>query len=110
MFRRLEMVAAEEVVLAKGQVRLDNERHEVSVGGMVVQLTATEFRLLRALMAANGRVLSRGHLIEAVMGTGITVTDRTIDVHITSLRKKLDTAASWLQTIRGVGYAFRENS
>jgi DNA-binding response OmpR family regulator len=109
MFRRQEMAASDQAILTAGPVRLDSERHEVSVGGAEVQLTATEFRLLRVLMSVNGRVLSRGHLIETVMGTGVAVTDRTIDVHITALRKKLGKAASWLQTIRGVGYAFREN-
>lgn len=109
MFRRMEIASTDQEVLARGPVSLDSGRHEVSVAGSPVQLTATEFRLLRALMAANGRVLSRGHLIENVMGVGVAVTDRTIDVHVTALRKKLGKAARWLQTIRGVGYAFRES-
>lgn len=110
IFRRLEMVPSDQAILVGGPVRLDSERHEVTVRGEPVQLTATEFRLLKALMAANGRVLSRGCLIESAMGTGVAVTDRTIDVHVTSLRKKLGRSAEWLRTIRGVGYTFRENS
>jgi len=109
MFRRVEIASTEREVLTKGPVCLDSSRHEVTVAGAQVQLTATEFRLLRTLMAANGRVLSRGHLIETVMGVGVAVTDRTVDVHVTALRKKLGKAARWLQTIRGVGYAFRDS-
>jgi DNA-binding response OmpR family regulator len=59
-------------------------------------------------MAANGRVLSRSQMIDSVLGTGVAVTDRTIDVHITAVRKKLLQAGGWIQTIRGVGYAFRK--
>ena len=60
-------------------------------------------------MQARGRVLDRSRLIEIALGTDVVVTDRTIDVHITAIRKKLGSAgAAWVQTIRGVGYAFRQ--
>lgn len=95
-------------VLNSGPIRLDASRHEVTVGDSPVGVTATEFRLLRTLMSANGRVLSRNQLIDAVLGPSVAVTDRTIDVHITALRKKLGDTASWIQTVRGVGYTFRE--
>jgi DNA-binding response OmpR family regulator len=108
LFRRTELVAADQQILEAGPVRLDSDRHEVNVSNKPVALTATEFRLLKALMTANGRVLSRDQLIEAAMGAGVAVTDRTVDVHVTGLRKKLGQAARWIQTIRGVGYAFRE--
>jgi DNA-binding response OmpR family regulator len=58
-------------------------------------------------MAARGRVLDRTRLIDAVFGADAVVTDRTIDVHITALRKKLLAGAGWVQTVRGVGYTFR---
>lgn len=109
MFRRVEIASTDQEVVTRGPVSLDSSRHEVTVAGSQVALTATEFRLLRALMAANGRVLTRARLIETTMGVGVAVTDRTIDVHVASLRKKLGKAARWLQTIRGVGYAFRES-
>ena len=95
-------------VLAIGPVRVDSGRHEVHVNGQAVALTAMEFRVLRTLMGANGRVLSRNQLIESTLGLGVAVTDRAIDVHITALRKKLGDAAAWVQTVRGVGYTFRE--
>ncbi len=97
-----------------GPFVLDSSRYEVTVDGAVVSLTATEFRLLRALMSARGRVLDRSQLVERVLGSGVIVSDRTIDVHITALRKKVGTTpaagrgAAWIQTIRGAGYAFRE--
>jgi len=108
LFRRVEASEREDLVLSAGGIRLDVGRHEVTVAGQGVSLTATEFRILRALMAANGRVLSRGQLIESALGAGVAVTDRTIDVHITALRRKLCETAAWIQTVRGIGYTFRE--
>lgn len=95
---------------AVGPIVLDDARHEVTVEGTSVSLTTTEFRILRALMAASGRVLDRSQLIDSVLGPTVAVTDRTMDVHIVGLRKKLGDAAGWVQTIRGVGYAFRQPS
>lgn len=94
-------------VLTAGPIVLDRLRHEVTVASEPIQLTAAEFRALAALMAARGRVLDREQLLDATVGAGVAVTQRTIDVHIASLRKKLGTAAGWIQTIRGVGYALR---
>lgn len=107
LFRRSESAEGESESYAIGPVRLDSSRHEVLVDNLPVPLTATEFRLLRALMASGGRVLNRTQLIDNVLGTGVAVTDRTIDVHITALRKKLGDANNWVQTVRGVGYTFR---
>jgi two-component system phosphate regulon response regulator PhoB len=94
-------------VLTAGPITLDRDRYEMAVDGTPVALTSTEFRILEALMAASGRVLSRAQLINTVLGPSVAVTDRTIDVHIAALRKKLADAAGWIQTIRGVGYTLR---
>lgn len=107
MFRRAEAPEPESEVIASGPFRLDVSRHELAVDDTPVSATATEFRLMRVLMAAGGRVLSRAQLIDHVLGPGVAVTDRTIDVHITAIRKKLGEAAAWVQTVRGVGYTFR---
>ena len=64
-------------------------------------------RLLDALIRANGRVLTREQLLDASIGQGAAVTDRAIDVHIASLRKKLTRDYDFIHTVRGVGYAFR---
>lgn len=90
-----------------GPLRISSARHEVTIDGTPVTLTLTEFRLLAALVKARGRVLDRSKLIDLALGADTVVVDRTIDVHITAVRKKLGKAALWIQTIRGVGYTFR---
>jgi|CXWL01.1.fsa_nt_gi two-component system phosphate regulon response regulator PhoB len=107
--RRIESAQAAKEVLQAGPITLDSERFEVTVGGDSIPVTATEFRILKTLMQGEGRVLDRTQLIDIVLGTAVAVTDRTIDVHIAGLRKKLgENAAAWVQTIRGVGYTFRD--
>lgn len=85
-------------------VSINNDTHEISVDGEAVKMTLTEFRLLAALIEAGGRVLSRSVLMGRAMGPGITVTERTIDVHLTAVRKKLGKKAGIVKTVRGVGY------
>ena len=94
--------------LRAGPLSMDTERHEVSVDGRPVKLTLTEFKLLRALVEARGRVLNRDRLMDKAMGTDVFVTDRAIDVHVTSIRKKLGDAAWLVHTVRGVGYRLQE--
>lgn len=106
--RREESSTVQAQPLTMGPVTLDPERYQVAVDGAAVTLTMTEFRILKTLMSAGGRVLDRSRLIDAVLGPMVAVTDRTIDVHIASLRKKLGIGAMWVQTVRGVGYTFRE--
>jgi len=93
--------------LSVGPVTVCLSRHEALVDGQALPLTVTEFRILAALMRAGGRVLSRAQLLDTAFGTGVVVTDRTVDVHITALRKKLGASAAWVHTVRGVGYTFR---
>ena len=87
---------------------LDPARHEVRVGGTPVALTHVEFRLLQTLLEADGRVLSRDQLLDAVYGSDQSeVLDRTIDVHIRRLRDKLGDdpdAPRYVATVRGAGY------
>lgn len=91
--------------LRSGPIEMDLGTHEAFVSGEDMHLTVTEFRLLAALLQGAGRVLSRKALIEAAMGPGVTVTERTIDVHVTSLRKKVgESNAGMIKTVRGVGY------
>jgi len=94
-------------VLQVGPIELDRDRHELRVDGELTRVTSTEFGVLWQLMAAQGRVLSRDQLISAVLGTSVVVTDRTIDVHVAALRKKLGSTSALIQTIRGVGYTLR---
>lgn len=94
--------------IALNDLVLDPERHEVTVAGSMVQLTHVEFRLLQTLLEADGRVLSRDQLLDAVWGADQSeVLDRTIDVHIRRLRDKLGDdpdAPRYVATVRGAGY------
>jgi two-component system phosphate regulon response regulator PhoB len=107
VLRREKTAAEEREVVTAGPVVLDHGRHEVVVAGNVLDVTATEFRILAVLMNARGRVLSREQLIDEALGRGAPVTNRAMDVHIAALRKKLGPAADFIHTVRGVGYAFR---
>jgi DNA-binding response OmpR family regulator len=93
-----------------GDVEVDEERLQVTRGGRAVNLTPTEFRLLRYLVSNPGRPFGRGELIEAVWGYASDIgSDRTVDVHVRHLREKLEDDPSdprWLVTVRGVGYKF----
>jgi DNA-binding response OmpR family regulator len=116
VLRRREQAAAggpggggEGALLRAGPLTIDTARHEVSVDGEQVKLTLTEFKLLAALVAARGRVLTRDQLMDKAMGTDVFVTDRAIDVHITAIRKKLGTANWLVHTVRGVGYRLQES-
>jgi DNA-binding response OmpR family regulator len=104
VLRRAQAKEPGKGVLKVGAITIDNERHVVKVDGEVVTLTLTEFRLLASLAAARGRVLTRNQLIDHAIGVNTIVTDRTIDVHMTSLRKKMGDARDYLQTVRGIGY------
>jgi len=83
-------------------------RHEVLLKGIPVELTFTEFRILHILARRPGWVFTRFQLIEAVRGEVYPVTDRSVDVHIVGLRKKLGPAGRCIQSVRGVGYRFKE--
>jgi two-component system phosphate regulon response regulator PhoB len=89
-------------------LKLDKRSHRVTLKDVPLSLTPTEFRLLETLMRQPGRAFSRHDLMEASIGDGAIVLERTIDVHVKSLRKKLEEAGEYIETVRGVGYRFRE--
>ena len=99
----------EGATLRAGPLVIDASKHEVTVDGEAVRLTLTEFKLLSALVAARGRVLTRDQLMDKAMGTDVFVTDRAIDVHVTAIRKKLGSASWLVHTVRGVGYRLQES-
>jgi two-component system, OmpR family, phosphate regulon response regulator PhoB len=90
-----------------GNLTLDSEAHRAFCGEQELELTASEFKLLHALMMNVGRVLSRERLIDLVQGQGVVVVDRAIDTHVFGLRKKLGECAEIVETIRGVGYRIK---
>lgn len=89
-------------------IELDPGRHECRIGGRAVELSATEFSLLEYLMSNPGRVFSRGRLIDAVRGPDYPVTDRAVDVQVLGLRRKMGDAGQLVETVRGVGYRFKD--
>jgi two-component system, OmpR family, phosphate regulon response regulator PhoB len=95
-------------------VKVDRMRHAVTAGERRLDLTRTEFRLLEALIRQPGRAFTRHQLMDAAIGEGSIVLERTIDVHVKTLRKKLgearDGAGELIETVRGVGYRFRETA
>jgi two-component system phosphate regulon response regulator PhoB len=98
---------ADALLTSQGLV-LDRHRHRVLLHGQELMLTPTEFRLLETLMRHLGRAFTRHELMDAAIGEDAVVLERTIDVHIKSLRRKLADSADLIETVRGVGYRFRE--
>jgi two-component system, OmpR family, phosphate regulon response regulator PhoB len=90
-------------------VRVDRVRHRVQVESKDIELTPTEFRLLECLLRQPGRAFSRGQLLDAAIGDEAIVLERTIDVHVKTLRRKLG-SGDLIETVRGVGYRFREST
>ncbi len=108
LLRRAEAAVPAMEIVKAGPLLLDAGRRTLRIAGKPVELTTTEFDLLRALASRRGKVLSREDLIQAARGAEATITDRTIDVHIASVRRKLGKSGSLLETVRGVGYRWRE--
>ncbi len=98
----------EEKVFSFRELRIDFPRHKVTVDGREAALSATEFRLLKELAGASGRVLSRDALLDRAWGTECHVTPRTVDAHVRRLRTKLKNAGAYIETVRGAGYRFVE--
>jgi two-component system, OmpR family, phosphate regulon response regulator PhoB len=95
-------------IISAGQIVLDGERHTVTVAGVPIELTATEFKLLHLLIERRGRVQTREHLLINVWNYETEIETRTVDTHVRRLREKLGEEADWIETIRGVGYRFAE--
>lgn len=93
-----------------GLLQVDPEKFEVKVGKHEVHLTALEFKLLQYLFLNKGRVATRDMLLDRVWGYEAALTTRTVDTHIKRLREKLEAAGNYIETIRGVGYRFKEKS
>ena len=110
VMRRTARAGENTAQLSMGGLRINTETHEAFVHGEAVKLTLTEFRLLASLVQAGGRVLNRQMLMARAMGAGVTVTERTIDVHMTAIRKKIGPCAALIKTVRGVGYQFCQSA
>lgn len=107
LLRRAEAGAPPAGGIRLGPFSIDAEKREVLVGAQPLALTATEFNLLQCMARRAGRVFSRDELLNQAWSGDTVVVDRTVDVHIVSLRKKLGKYAGAIETVRGIGYRFR---
>jgi DNA-binding response OmpR family regulator len=87
-----------------GILIIDTEKHEVTVKGQMIDLTSTEFRILKLFVSNKSKVFSRYDILDYLWGDEKIVLDRTIDVHIKNLREKLGKAGPLIKNIRGIGY------
>ncbi len=92
----------------EGDLIIDRKRHVITLMGEVMDLTVSEFELLSFLANKKGWVFTRNQIVDAIHGDNYAVTERSVDVIIVGLRKKLKTHAALIETVRGVGYRFRE--
>lgn len=106
--RKTEEVAGEQAALKIHELSMDPGRFEVKIDGEVIQLTVTEFKILHFLGRHPGWVFTRYQIVDAVKGENYAVTDRSVDVQIVGLRKKLGAFSDYIETVRGVGYRFKE--
>ena len=121
-FSPRELVARVRAVLRRGPMRdsdpdrrlvreplvVDPVKHRVTVEGRRLEFTPTEFRLLHFLASHPGRVFTRGQLLDRAIGDRAVVIDRNIDVHVRAVRKKLGSHRDLIETVRGIGYCFRD--
>ena len=96
--------------LVRGPIELDRTRHAVRIDGQPVVMTLSEFRILELLLRRPGVVFSRYQIVDAVHGSDYPVTDRSVDVQIVGLRRKLGKHSDQIETVRGVGYRFRTDA
>ena len=106
--RRKSEPIGETDVLTFGELVIHPGRYEVSVQGKPAKLTSTEFRILHLMARRPGWVFTRYQIVDAARGEDAAVTDRSVDFHITSLRRKLGPCSDYIETVWGVGYRFKE--
>jgi two-component system phosphate regulon response regulator PhoB len=105
--RRPSEQAAEQSAISRGDVVIYPGYYTVRVHEQPVRLTPTEFRILHLLAQRPGWVFSRYQIVDNVRGTDVSVTERSVDVHIAALRRKLGDSSEVIETVRGVGYRFK---
>ncbi len=106
--RKAKAEAADDAVIKIKELVIHPGRHEVMLKNKKIDLTFTEFRLLHVLARRPGWVFTRQQIVDAVKGEDYPVTDRAVDVQVVGLRRKLGPAGDYIETVRGVGYRFRE--
>jgi len=111
ILRRSHVKAAERRnVLSIGAVQIDKDAHAVALDGQLIDLTATEYKLLLTLADRRGRVQSRAQLLESVWESAPDIQTRTVDMHVQRLRAKLGASGEMIETVRGFGYRLRRTA
>jgi two-component system phosphate regulon response regulator PhoB len=100
--------APEKDILCRGEISIDPGRRKVEVCGEPVELSFSEFQILMLLCRRPGWVFSRSQIVDSVRGDNYSVTERSVDVQIAGLRKKLGPCGNYIETVRSVGYRFKE--
>jgi two-component system phosphate regulon response regulator PhoB len=106
--RKVKNEAGGEAVLNIHEMTIHPGRHEILVKGKQIELTLTEFKILHLLARRPGWVYTRYQIVNEIRGDEVLVTDRAVDVQIVGLRRKLGTLGKYVETVRGVGYRFKE--
>lgn len=109
VLRRAQDTAAKVEVLEVAGVSMDVSKHKVFIDSDEIDLSTTEFDILKVLMSSPGWVFSRNQIIDAVKGSNYPVTQRSVDVQILGLRKKLGEKGQFIETVRGVGYRIKDS-
>jgi two-component system phosphate regulon response regulator PhoB len=106
--RRTRPLPDENAVIRISEIVINPGRHEVHVDDELINLTYTEFRLLQLLASRPGWVYTRYQIVNSIRGENYAVTERSVDVQVVGLRKKLGKAGRYIETVRGVGYRFKD--
>ncbi len=108
ILRRKAKQAPDDATVQARELVIHPGRHEVTISGQPIELTFTEFRLLHFLARKPGWAFTRSQIVDAVKGEDYPVTERSVDVQVAGLRKKLGELGRYIETVRGVGYRFKE--
>lgn len=113
VLRRAQRGTGEQVpksVIVRGRVKIDSERHKAWLADQLIELTATEFRILHLLASNPGRIFSRSQILSNSRGELAAAFDRTVDAHVRTIRKKLGGDRDLIETVRSIGYRFSEEA
>lgn len=108
IFRRAAGKKVSDEVRVLGDLKIDIPKHKISFKGKTIELTTIEFNIVEYLSRQPGRVFSRDQIMDNVWNEGKFIIDRAVDVHVRGLRKKMEEAADLIETVRGVGYRFKD--
>ena len=108
VLRRISERTTNNAIKNFGELVIDSLKFKIIFQGKPIELTSIEFKILEFLSRSPGRVFTRDQIMDSVWKDGKFIVDRAVDVHVRGLRKKLNKAADFIETVRGIGYRFKE--